>query len=193
MGPAGLDSGFERLRTHAMDLLRHWPAPDREQEDLRQDYLAHLRSHAGACAKAGPPQHVTASALVVDPRRGRTALVLHGKAGRWFQPGGHLEATDADLAAAALREATEETGLPGLRVDPAPLRLDRHALDRAFGTCREHLDVQFLAVAGEFVDTAVSGESSDVRWWALDAVPDPDAVGALVAAARARLNASRAR
>ena len=75
-------------------------------------------------------------------------LNLHRKAGRWFHFGGHLEPGDATLAGAALREATEESGLAGLMVGAEPLHLDRHAV--AFcdpGGTVHHLDVRFLAVA----------------------------------------------
>ena len=40
-------------------------------------------------------------------------LTLHRKVGRWLQLGGHCEPADTTLAGAALREATEESGLPG--------------------------------------------------------------------------------
>ena len=196
----GREPGFGRLREAAIDLLTGWIAPDAEQEALRRAYLEHLAAHPGACAKAGPPAHLTASALVVDAAGSATALVLHGKARQWFQPGGHLEAQDADLAAGALREAREETGLSRLRIDPVPLRLDRHGLGTAFGRCREHLDVQFLVVADGaegVADGAAAGaaseeitgsaESLDVRGWPLEEVPDAHSVGHLARAARARL------
>ena len=45
----------------------------------------------------------------------------------WLQMGGHCEPEDATLAAAALREATEESGIAGLTLLPGgPVRLDRH-------------------------------------------------------------------
>ncbi|MDO5710922.1 MAG: NUDIX domain-containing protein [Micrococcales bacterium] len=188
-----LDPGFGRLRDRAVDLLAGWDAPEAGQDALRADYLAHLEQHPGACAKAGPPEHLTAGALVVNAAFTRTALVLHGKGRRWFQPGGHLEGSDADLASAALREAQEETGLLELRLDPVPLRLDRHRLEAAFGRCREHLDVQFLAVTDGVCAVRGSAESDAVRWWPLDALPDDLAVGSLVEAARARLRAGEPR
>lgn len=200
---ASVDPAFGPLRDRAIDLLTGWDAPDAEQEDLRRAYLEHLATYPAACAKAGPPGHLTASALVVDASGSATALVYHGKGRRWFQPGGHLEPVDADLVAGALREAQEETGLSGLRIDPVPLRLDRHGLGDAFGRCREHLDVQFLVLAQAIapapdgsagatpgdprVCVVVSPESIDVRWWSLDAIPDVEAVGDLVDAARTRL------
>lgn len=206
-GPTGLDAGYLRLRELAVTSLGSWAAPDGRQEELRQDYLRHLRREDGACAKSGPPAHLTVGALVVaGPERvdgtalragagpmgvqelaaARVLLVLHGKARRWFQPGGHLEPDDADLLAAARREATEETGLTGLVFDPEPLQLERHALSGVFGTCREHLDVRFLALAPRLHEVRVSAESDDVRWWPVDDVPEPSVAG-LVAAGLARL------
>jgi ADP-ribose pyrophosphatase YjhB (NUDIX family) len=93
------------------------------------------------------------------------------------------------LAGAALREAVEESGVAGLRLDPVPVQLDRHDVpfcgDR--GTVR-HLDVRFLALAPEGADHAVSEESIDVRWWPVDALP-PEATDLppLVEQALARL------
>jgi hypothetical protein len=39
-----------------------------------------------------------------------------------------------------------------------------------------HLDVRFAAVAGAAAEHAVSEESLDVRWWPVDALPEPDLV-----------------
>lgn len=188
--PPDPDGAFARLRESALATLTAWAAPDADQEALRRQYLRHLRDHEAACVRTGPPAHLTVGVVVLDESGTRTLLVLHGKAGRWFQPGGHIEADDADLAAAAAREAREETGLPGLRLDPTPVHLDRHPLPAEFGTCREHLDVRFLATTATPDAPRVSAESLDVRWWPVDDLPEDDVAG-LVAAGVARLRGGR--
>ena len=130
-------------------------------------WLATL-SHPDGLRRSHRPAHVTASALVLEPTRGAVLLVLHSKVGLWLQPGGHVEDGDASLAAAALREATEETGVVGLVVDPRPLLLDRHPAPCG---AEHHLDVQFLVHAPSRATPVVSQESLDVRWWPVDALP----------------------
>ncbi len=176
------------LHADAVRVLTAWSAPDDDQERLRAGYLAHLAAHDDAVWKAGPPAHLTASCLVLDASGRRTLLVHHAKGGFWVQPGGHLEPDDASLRAAAAREAREELGVPGLVVAAEPAQLDRHALSSAFGRCREHLDVRYLAVAPDDAEPVVSAESHDVAWWPVDALPPgavPDLVRALDAARRA--------
>jgi 8-oxo-dGTP pyrophosphatase MutT (NUDIX family) len=99
-------------------------------------------------------------------------LTLHRKGGFWAQLGGHCEPQDDTLAAAALREATEESGVDGLRlIGDAPVDLDRHALSTAFGTCGEHLDVRYAVVAPPGAEPVVSEESDDVVWFPAGELP----------------------
>ena len=74
-------------------------------------------------------------------------MLLHTKLRRWLQPGGHADG-DTELAGVALREATEETGIVGLRVLVPAVDLDLHEVDHgdALGT-HLHLDLRFVVVA----------------------------------------------
>src|SRR5699024_1718022 len=142
-----------------------------------------------ACLKTGPPAHLTASCFVLDPAGESVLLTLHRKGRFWVQFGGHCEPEDADLQGAALREAREESGLPGLEPggarpgDPRlPVDLNRHRLPAAFGPCTEHLDVAFAALAPRTAVPVATAESVDVAWWPLAALPDgivPDLPGRL--------------
>ncbi|TQK52003.1 8-oxo-dGTP pyrophosphatase MutT (NUDIX family) [Streptomyces sp. SLBN-118] len=141
-----------------------------DQEELRRLYLDHLAAHPDGMWKACEAGHVTASALVVDPGRGRVLLTLHKKLGMWLQMGGHCEPDDTTLAAAALREATEESGISGLTLLPGgPVRLDRHPIP---APCHWHLDVQYAALAPSGAVEEISEESLDLRWFAYDEVAD---------------------
>ncbi|MER7774108.1 NUDIX hydrolase [Streptomyces sp. NPDC096191] len=155
------------------------------QDELRQVYLDHLVAHPDGVWKACGDGHITASALVIDPSRGRVLLTLHKKLRMWLQMGGHCEPVDATLARAALREATEESGIDGLALAPGgPVRLDRHHTP-----CAWHLDVQYAAVAPARAVEAISDESLDLRWFPYAEVADvaDDSVVRLLEATLARI------
>ena len=142
-----------------------------------------------ATNRSGPPAHFTASCLVVDPGGEHVLLTLHPKVGRWLQFGGHLEEHDTSVAAGALREALEESGLTAatLQLRPGPAQLDRHALGSGFTRCTEHLDLRWVAVAAAGSEPVVSAESLDVAWWPVDDLPPDteDSIRELVALATA--------
>ncbi|OAR24710.1 NUDIX hydrolase [Streptomyces sp. ERV7] len=158
-----------------------------DQPELRRTYLDHLSAHPDGMWKACEAGHLTASALVIAPERGQVLLTLHRKLNMWLQMGGHCEPQDVSLTAAALREATEESGVSGLTLLPGgPVRLDRHPIP---SPCNWHLDVQYAALAPAGAVEAISDESLDLRWFGYDEVAEvaDDSVVRLMEAARARL------
>ncbi|MDQ1423528.1 MAG: hypothetical protein QOD72_1026, partial [Acidimicrobiaceae bacterium] len=139
------------------------PSPERDR------ILAHLD---------GDPDeqngHLTGSALVVDHERRRTLVLFHTKLGKWLQPGGHVEPGDADLAATARREATEETGIAGLTVSVQPADVDVHWVGTHF-----HYDVRYVVTAPHGAQPTGNHESTELRWITADQLDEIDADASL--------------
>jgi 8-oxo-dGTP pyrophosphatase MutT (NUDIX family) len=159
------------LHDSVVTTLADWQAPDPAQDSLRHALLGFVLGRPDACRRACVPGHITASALVLDHSGSQTLLTLHPRVGRWVQLGGHCEDTDADIAAAALREAAEESGIAGLTIGTMPAALHVHPVTCSLGVPTRHLDVQFIARAPEGAKIACSDESLDLRWWPLGDLP----------------------
>jgi 8-oxo-dGTP pyrophosphatase MutT (NUDIX family) len=176
------------VRESAIELLTEWDAPNSGQDALRQSVLAFLYARTDACERACVPGHITASALVVADSGDEVLLTLHPRLKRWVQLGGHCEDVDTDIVAAAMREATEESGIEGLHIDAALGAIHVHALTCSLGVPTRHLDLQFIARAPADATIAISAESLDLRWWPVDALPEgvDAALAHLVSVGRSR-------
>ncbi len=181
------------MHSDAHSVLTRWAAPDDEQERLRIAYLDHLERHPDATSRDCHPDHLTASALIFSADHEQVLLTLHHVIKLWLQTGGHCDPEDASMADAALREAREESGIADLTIDPVPVLLSRHEVPKC-GPIRpsHHLDVQYVAVAPPAAKHVISGESDELEWFALDALPagTDQTVRDLIAAARKRLRGS---
>jgi 8-oxo-dGTP pyrophosphatase MutT (NUDIX family) len=159
------------VRASAVSILSDWDAPDPAQNALRHAVLAFVHGRTDACVRECVPGHVTASALVLDDTGTQVLLTLHPRLGRWVQLGGHCDDEDSDIVAAALREATEESGVTGLRIVPALAAIHVHPVTCSLGVPTRHLDLQFVAHAPAGAQIAISDESDDLQWWPADALP----------------------
>jgi len=123
-----------------------------------------LASHAAVFERRHLLGHFTGSAWLASADGGRVLLMHHRKLDRWLQPGGHADG-DADLARVALREAQEETGVAGLRVEGGIFDLDRHRIP-ARGDEPEHwhYDVRYVVRAGVHESFVVNAESHMLAW-----------------------------
>jgi 8-oxo-dGTP pyrophosphatase MutT (NUDIX family) len=111
------------------------------------------------------PGHFTGSAWLVSADGDRVLLTHHRKLNRWLQLGGHADG-DPDSAQVALREAQEESGLAGLRVEAALFDIDRHAIP-ARGNEPEHwhYDLRHVVRAQAGLETFVVSEESHALAW----------------------------
>lgn len=154
--PGGIPS-YRHARTAILELI------DRTESPASRDQFV--------------PGHLTASAIVLSPARDAVLLVHHKRLGRWLQPGGHVEATDASLREASQRECLEETGaILDVSFEPVLIGMDVHEIPAARGEPTHlHHDVLFAFVT-QSLDKQLSDESHDVVWAQLAEVSrfDPD-------------------
>jgi 8-oxo-dGTP pyrophosphatase MutT (NUDIX family) len=133
----------------------------------RQRVLDFVDAYPDALLRSCAPGHLTGSALVVDPQSERFLLLHHTKLRRWLQPGGHADG-DGNLAAVARREATEETGIEGLRVVVPAIDVDVHLVEPPREAPHHHYDVRFLVVAPPGATAVGNHESTALRWVTVD-------------------------
>ncbi|MDP3072834.1 MAG: NUDIX hydrolase [Opitutaceae bacterium] len=147
------------LRAHAARAL------DPHEAAMTGETIRFVEQHADCLLRTCAPGHLTGSAWIVNADRTRTLLTHHHKLDKWLQLGGHADG-DADLAAVALREAHEESGLTRLRlVSPAIFDLDRHLIStRKTDPAHWHFDLRFVIEADPAEPLVISSESKDLAW-----------------------------
>ena len=155
------------------------PVDDRERRSIER-FATELARLEAPYDEHADPVHVTGSAIIAGDRG--VVLHLHKRMGLWLQPGGHVDGGE-DPAAAALREATEETGLDLVLDEEPPTIVHVDVHDGPKG--HVHLDVRYLVRATTDADpTPPPEESQDCRWFGWDeaiAVADAGLSGALKA------------
>jgi 8-oxo-dGTP pyrophosphatase MutT (NUDIX family) len=157
------DSKQELARTRVLALLAEAGGSAAPSETRRQ-FREFAQAHVDCCERSCVPGHFTGSAWLVSADAERALLMHHRKLGIWVQPGGHADG-DGDLAAVALREAGEETGVQGLRLHGGVFDLDRHLIPpRGKDPAHFHYDVRFVVRAGACEDFVVNEESHALAW-----------------------------
>lgn len=137
------------------------PVDDREAASASR-ILEELPRLARPFDEHADPFHVTGSALIVGPRG--VVLHKHRKLGIWLQPGGHVD-PDETPAEAAVREASEETGLPVELAEETIIHVDVHPGPNG----HTHLDLRYLCTAPDHEPTPPPAESQEVFWFSWDA------------------------
>jgi 8-oxo-dGTP pyrophosphatase MutT (NUDIX family) len=153
----------EQITDRLNRYLAAYPADVGRLAALRQA----LASETGVTSRREMTGHVTAATVLVD-EHGNVLHIRHKVLDKWLIPGGHLEAEDTNLAAAALRELAEETGMTGIDGEPELIDIDVHPIPANPGkreAAHQHFDFRFLARARGRHDVALQAEEvTDYRW-----------------------------
>lgn len=160
-------------RDHLRELLATYHPYDLREQQAYDDIVAFVNEHEACFENGYLPGHITGAALVTDDTCEHVLLTHHTKLGRWLQFGGHSDGLP-NVLETAMREAQEESGLTSLRVIPGRegiFDVDTHNIP-AHGSIPEHThyDIRILLAADRTEPYAVSHESNDLRWIALDDV-----------------------
>jgi len=155
-----------------ISLLKLYVPVDTDDAKHKEETLAFVTSHPDFYKRALLIGHTTASAWVVDETRQHILLTHHANLDRWMQLGGHIEEIDPDIHAAALREASEESGLTDLTLySPNVFDIDIHKIPTS-SKAPEHLhyDIRFLIVADPNQTLSISSESKSLKWCTVEEV-----------------------
>ncbi|MFV6026607.1 NUDIX domain-containing protein [Streptomyces sp. NPDC056264] len=164
------------------DVLTAYLAEYPDERPALSGLLNSLDTGGDPTSRATLPGHITCSAVVIDRAR-RVLLVRHKASGLLLAPGGHVEASDASLLAAALREVEEETGLPASALALTPEFRDRpidigvHDIDARPSKAEpahRHYDVRFVfCLADDALSPTLTLQAEEVgeaTWLSFDEV-----------------------
>lgn len=156
------------------EIARYRPYNEQEQAD-QQTMLRYMREHDD-CFERSSIAHMACSIWVVDPTLEQTLLVYHNIYDSWSWIGGHADG-ERDLAAVALRELAEETGVTHAALVDCGiysldvLTVDGHVKRGSYVSSHLHLNVTYLALADPAQALRVKpDENSGVRWVPIDEV-----------------------
>lgn len=153
-----------------------WP----DERVVADDFATLLGDPQDPFVRARLAGHFTGSAWLVNAAGTHLLMTHHRKLGQWLQLGGHADG-ERDLAAVALKEAEEESGLTGLVVEPEIFDLDRHWIpERRDVPGHWHYDARFVVRTTGREDFVVSEESLALAWRPIDALVAEQGVDASI-------------
>ena len=152
------------------DIEKYSPCCEQEERD-KALILKFLDNNADAFERSNLSAHMTASAWIVNPKRDKVLMVYHKLYDSWSWTGGHADG-DEDLAAVALREVQEETGVKSARLlsdeilSLEILTVDGHEKRGEYVPSHLHMNVTYLVEADDNDTLKIcEEENSGVHWF----------------------------
>lgn len=156
-----------------IDAVKNFEPLCEQEEADKRFFLDFIEKNGNCLLRENDLAHFTASAWVVNKARDKVLMVYHNIYKSWSWTGGHADG-EADMAAVALKEAREETGLSDLKLPVSPplsletLAVNGHVKRGRYVHSHLHLNLTYLIEADESAPIrAKPDENSGVRWLSL--------------------------
>ena len=160
------------------DIEKYKPINEQEEND-KKVILDFMQKNPDCLTRENQIAHLTTSIWTVNKDRTKTLMVYHKIYDSWSWIGGHADGEE-DLAAVALRELKEETGVENATLISKDifslevLTVDGHEKKGKYVSGHLHLNVTYVAEADENQMLTINEEENKgVKWFsyvdALDA------------------------
>jgi 8-oxo-dGTP pyrophosphatase MutT (NUDIX family) len=149
--------------------LENYQPKSSEEINFKNHILDFARNYENIFSRDQLYGHFTASAFVVNSDMSKFLLIHHKKIGIWMQVGGHCDG-DENVLNVAIKEASEESGIPNLvAVSDDIFDIDTHKIPK-FKDIPEHyhFDVRFLLRASSDELILNEEEVNHVKWVGFD-------------------------
>jgi len=162
-------------RQFILNLLKQHTPSDNTEAQMLWDLVQFVESYENCFDRElATPGHITGSAWVVNKELTHVFFTHHKKLNRWLQPGGHSDG-DANTLAVAMREASEESGIEDVFIQPvtdAVFDVDIHTIPaRKNEPEHNHYDIRFLLEADMNQPLKISEESNEIAWIPVEDIP----------------------
>lgn len=163
-------------RKNVLDLLENIKPFDEQEKISVQKIKKLITLHENIFDRECLTAHLTASALVINPKNKLILLHLHKKLKIWLQFGGHADG-ETDLSNVALKESMEETGLQDLKFfqnKKIPLDIDLQIIPKIDDVAEHyHLDFRYLLFTQtEDIPIPNANESQKLRFFGFQELED---------------------
>ena len=155
------------------EIERYRPVNEQEAQD-QAVMLRYILDHRDYLERENKVAHFTASIWTVNPQRSKTLMVYHNIYHSWSWIGGHADGEE-NLAAVALRELREETGVSHASLvnrdifSLEVLTVEGHEKKGLYVPSHLHMNVTYLAEADEREALVVNEEENQaVRWFSFE-------------------------
>ena len=174
-GTMSLVGRKEKIMGLLQEIKNYMPVNEQEEND-KKVMLEYMQNNSDYLTRENKVVHFTTSIWTVNKERTKTLMVYHNIYDSWSWIGGHADGEE-NLAAVALRELKEETGVENASLVDRDifsleiLTVDGHMKKGKYVSSHLHFNITYLAESDENQMLFVNEEENKgVKWFNLEDV-----------------------